>query len=1840
MKVKLTKRKLKTAYERIFRSGLKNIGRVIAAFVALLVVFEGISFPAHAESAGGEVPSTITKEGAAVKNTYILETTTGNSDGSAIEYIMIKYKANGQIKKKFIFPERDSLENGLLYVGGIGNDDQILQTISTSLGYQLKNDYKVKKALQSFATDQFVFQLPHKIDEVLDIRVLNKKVGTWTCLGLRVFEVEKIYGIQMAGVWSDCGYVDFKGHMIAELDRGDTSVGADKTDEFSLGNLRKDFTELAYANHDTQDVNQFGFRLDFSDYYKAGMEGQINDYTDNKASILNMGIAETMTFNVTYTDVYGQGRIVHLPGNTSTAYWLSQRIGSTPVLGFGQQGGSMGFTADLPDCAKIVSVTLSAGATDAMASAGIEHCNFAKASRRDAREKYADEDSMKYTCFAIYDMKQSVFHTAVEGALLKYYYGGTPQVYKLAGSAEGDVISSKGSTLFMLREYDGKPLEFETGKMEGYLVQLTTDDMAAAATAGTLTIRFKYKTMTGTEKETGEYNLIDAANNFYGFWPGSTSDFPYHYGFAPGQTLCFFLQVDGVDFFTGATLSLDGDKNDDYQLKSLKIYNISNTGEKVANWEELNSGGYASHVRVTRVIRVDGQDVDLSKPGFVIDGKEDDQLKKLKKAGAISILDIKEPVLLLPGEKRKIDFVSNSVGELEDSSFDPNKMVLTYMEAMQDYGFTKVRKSYNVTIKISDDIFPSDGNTTFVGDGDAGSKNNFYFQLVFDDGESGFVLANQQLLGDYFRSGSRHNIVIQTNHDYGDVTEIRIIPDTTTEDSLRKDKLKIEYIMVTEGNTKGTHKAWNFENIDWIGTDFMDNMQMYSISGKEGRTLSQIARKIPVSYQSNVIDVEIAIATGYGNKETGRDPSTGAIKQIYADQLQGIVTCKIKYLNNQGEAKETPEFDVVKSMYEYMGKTTTYAGNSGFAMSDPQYMFREGHTDRFTVQLTNVKQVTGMELYAKADNPYRWNIAGITGKIIKEAGRLRINTREEYQYECPNSGEEDIIFTEGTDSNPAYSFDVNEVGQTLKFDVSGVPITLNTQGETVVSYVRTPASKDDTLNVYVFPSGGSADPINMYDLNCKLNYTTAVADYQKYEELAKYNAENDPEKGRPMFLASGIEASKIIDLSRMILTVNTAYANACNIDFAIVQQERQASAGNPGTIINTYFFDIRGLNALYGIETYPSNDRSVLGYTEEQIVTLEFGPGTNVEGLYPERKDVGVAIEYKNSFDPTGTTHRSPIVYLTDQQINNIREGMTVDLKFNQLFVGEVTGLQIVATGDTKAVVKCACVATYRQEMDSAKRNMGWYSFSQGIALSNSLTPMTRTADTLSGENVVVPVKITFKTSDASAEYESGTMDPVRASVTYVDSHGNVMPAYEIMDLRKYLTDGSQNFQTGKTQSVYFMLTDAQSIRRITLEPKNEQFNGTAGWSIDTASLKFGDADVITRNVRKRFLEYVPDSIVFSNITVGATVHNFNVQKNTNDEHHVYNNTLNLIVTPGQSVYVTPTISGSELGYTINAYEVAYKATGEEYISGELVNSLVQEGDRYKFTPDANNTASSKFYRVVVKAKESEESKAVINITIASADQVDLASRTIQQYTSQMTEAQKQEQQRQQLEQNKANFATAVQQAISGYRNNYENVSGSTQTLYDKIVKQLEALTYDESISYEQNISKITTIVNQNVDETERAAAADEFNRYKEEQKVEAEEIRRNTQDADSEACHKLVSDAQTAIASASTYQAIADILSKLRTDLANQVAAEKLAAAKDSGNAHVSNSYPQATSEACQAIRTQAHTDIDAATSVDEVNAVVERFDKDMEDQIKKEEEEKKAEEHTDGTEKPEGTE
>jgi hypothetical protein len=214
------------------------------------------------------------------------------------------------------------------------------------LGCRINNPAKIMKtdSIKSIIDNATVQDIVR--DSVNDRTLWNLPTGRT----INLFKVDEIYGLNMAGVWSNCGYVDFKGTLIAELDRsGGTTIECNDVDDVSIIKTNKLITNFAgksYVEHNTQEYNTFGFRLDFSDYYKAGMEGQINDYSDNKASILNMGIAETMTLNLVYEDIYGQSRILNLPMNTSTAYWLSdgKRIGKTPVLGFGQQGGSMGFT--------------------------------------------------------------------------------------------------------------------------------------------------------------------------------------------------------------------------------------------------------------------------------------------------------------------------------------------------------------------------------------------------------------------------------------------------------------------------------------------------------------------------------------------------------------------------------------------------------------------------------------------------------------------------------------------------------------------------------------------------------------------------------------------------------------------------------------------------------------------------------------------------------------------------------------------------------------------------------------------------------------------------------------------------------------------------------------------------------------------------------------------------------------------------------------------------------------------------------------------------------------------------------------------------------------------------------------------------------------------------------------------------------------------------------------------------------------------------------------------------------------------------------------------------------
>ena len=468
--------------------------------------------------------------------------------------------------------------------------------------------------------------------------------------------------------------------------------------------------------------------------------------------------------------------------------------------------------------------------------------------------------------------------------------------------------------------------------------------------------------------------------------------------------------------------------------------------------------------------------------------------------------------------------------------------------------------------------------------------------------------------------------------------------------------------------------------------------------------------------------------------------------------------------------------------------------------------------------------------------------------------------------------------------------------------------------------------------------------------------------------------EDNPDGRRPMFYSIGLSAKNMLDLNHLKVKANSLRANMCDIEFAIVQQVRN------NTVVATYYLDFNKMEVSTDpVSAFPSAKKEFLGYSEQQVVSLQFGAGTVTGGLYPQRQDIGVAIEYKSSFDPYGTTYRSPIVFLTDEDYNRVKEGQVCDLHFDQSFVGEITGIRVMSAGGINATIDRACAATYHVDSGDYKMLEGWYSFGSGIAVNNTEVTMVRTAGDITDAGTIMPISFKIRTASASESYESGTRDPVKATIYTVDAENNVI-THNIPDLRKYIVGTDENFITGKEQEVRILLPGTVAVRRVVLEPVKG--DGTGGWTIQTISAKVGDGDPIERSVGERIYENSPKEILFSNVVLSLTVQYYNPQRGAFDQQQVTNNTLNVISPPGQPVYVTPSIVGSEYGYEVKAVEVS----ADGYEGSNLTSSVTEAQGRYKFTPPEDTSGKVKYYRITVISKETKDTKAVVNITVQTVD--------------------------------------------------------------------------------------------------------------------------------------------------------------------------------------------------------------------------------------------------------------
>ena len=186
--------------------------------------------------------------------------------------------------------------------------------------------------------------------------------------------------------------------------------------------------------------------------------------------------------------------------------------------------------------------------------------------------------------------------------------------------------------------------------------------------------------------------------------------------------------------------------------------------------------------------------------------------------------------------------------DTDDELYDWDKISqsMTKKESGLGLDFAKVRREYAVVASVA---------STGANE-ECGSKEKFYFQLLFENGSSGVVLANTQLPADGFRTGTDEVFFIRTNRDYGELQSVRIIPMPVGEGTF--DKLKLDNITVSETDATGISEKWMIEDIGWIGSEGAD---YNAESEKEDRTIADISNVYGVTGQGTTVNLLVCLAT-------------------------------------------------------------------------------------------------------------------------------------------------------------------------------------------------------------------------------------------------------------------------------------------------------------------------------------------------------------------------------------------------------------------------------------------------------------------------------------------------------------------------------------------------------------------------------------------------------------------------------------------------------------------------------------------------------------------------------------------------------------------------------------------------------------------------------------------------------------------------------------------------------------------------------------------------------------------------------------------------------------------
>ena len=1565
---------------------------------------------------------------------YVLETATGRMPGQKVEFFRIVYTTpDGDTRTQYVFPSENTLQEGYLAALAATNDGGLAQWVSRVVGYVAESPESVK-ALQSWHTDQFLFAADAQIASVNEIQVFARHDGNgdrneWSCAGIRLYRVEYLRGLGRYGFFSSEYYLDYSGPLLAALQfdddgRKDLSWrGGDRL--FRFGGPKGD---QGYSLSNSGPARQYAatdgnviFRIDFADQYQAGLECLATHTSgENTKSIGRPGnLCEALALRVTYLDSFGAYREATLPVVTSTAAWsvLKGGISTTEnYAGLAQQGESLAFVGSLPDYAETVRVSPILGGSAAASAAGLSSdAGSSGAAERDSRIAESENDWAAISCIAIYDASRGGLRAAIKDGFLRYEFPSTPEYYYCAPDVTGLRIEAGGTVnTLAMTAYTGGGITPRDGR-ELYLITLTTDDVEMAGTRAELYLRLNYVDLDGVEAESPEFRLQEYANQYYGFWPGSEENFGYVYGLSTsqddagfhGNSLHVVLPIQGVHRFQSASIRLGNTGGtEEWQMQNLTIQTVDDVGPRKLEWKQVRVSNAPGHEAVSDRLfsrTVSGQLIfDLAHGGAV------DPANPVQPSGTTF-----EPILIQDGETQVLEVDTGNVLERKDVDWSSLWYNMTMADAMQDLGFLRNRGRYTIQVKVASNV------NNITGDDDSGSKNQFYFQLLFTQGgKSALVLANQQMEADGFRAGTVETFTINTSQAYGDLAAVRVIPEDIASDSDKYDKLKIDSITVIQEGNSQVSPLWRVNNVGWIGIDYRDEGETSSIGGVSTRSIEELSHDYLVTESSYAVNVQFAISTGQYKNRNGET----------TDQFQGELSAEIGYRDLNGTVRTTVVEDVVELMYVFNNRPARYAEiqnngvfTNGRATSDPNYMFRPNHTDRFTIPLDGLEQLLYVKLYPRSSVNSCWNISEVSASLVRGEGRRILNVAGEFAMRYAEDEEPQLIAFGNSSGEPKYS---KQLYMTAVSDSSS-PITVNFSSEKVdggASAISNPAlvtelptTGTDSFNLVLFPQSEGGTLVTDNDITASIRYTsttdTILQNAGKMEK-AIWN-------GQPVFYLVGLSAPQLRQLNSV---------------------SAKADASFNVSVSGGYLQRVRSGFAVESYELGPASnlDRAVqLPFAEsavwEQELCLQFGPNTPAIRLKDGVNDVAVSIHYMPD-GPIQREYQTRRMFLSQSGISSLQAGQIIKLRINEEHLGTITGITLIPIGQT-AIDLTGAYAVLQKPTgpDGELEQGGRCSFkSEQTGASGQLIRLNTSSEAMSGPGSIHLLEFGFETAGLS-DNEAGSVNrPVSLSYSYYDSTGRLMTrSYD--DIRPYIQNSTHSFLTGETTWVRLLAEDVQEVRGVELTLKSVEEMPQAIWALDSVSVCLDETvQQARKQVGKNVSENEPLRLIFASIYLKLEMsyplnHDGTEGVNTASA-AVMEGPVNLLLGSGEGASLQVTPVGTEEGVDIQlvSLEPVIGATGpaslapaysysEGYLAEqyERVNTILSteiytveekqaaarvanlidtmrtsKGDQFSYEngirliAPRNYTGANLYYRIVITAKESNDVFLNVDITV------------------------------------------------------------------------------------------------------------------------------------------------------------------------------------------------------------------------------------------------------------------